>query len=179
MRALPAAELERELIALQEMKTSALQQKWREVFKTDPPRKMRAAFLQRAIAYRLQEITFGGLKPQTKRELGRLAQELRQSRQVGRPEGAGAASIPRRILSPGTRMLREWNGVTELVEVTEDGFVWKAQTYRTLSAVAVAITGTKWSGPKFFGLDNKPGRTVTLRQRHAASRTSTLEEVPA
>jgi hypothetical protein len=58
-------------------------------------------------------------------------------------------------------LLREWNGRAESVEVTEDGFVWKAETYKTLSAVAVAITGTKWSGPKFFGLDAKAKRPVS------------------
>jgi hypothetical protein len=56
------------------------------------------------------------------------------------------------MLSPGTRLLREWNGSTEMVDVLADGFGWRGKTYRTLSAVAVAITGTKWSGPKFFGL---------------------------
>ena len=61
--------------------------------------------------------------------------------------------MPRRkLLTPGTRLLREWNGSTEMVDVLPNGFGWRGKTFGTLSAVAVAITGTKWSGPKFFGL---------------------------
>lgn len=180
MKTLSTTELERELIALQSMKTPELQMKWRDVFKSDPPRKMRAGFLQRAIAYRLQELTFGGLKPKTKRELQRLALALKKRGPDAEPISArnGTASL-RRTLSPGTQLLREWNGRTELVDVTQDGFVWRAQTYRTLSAVAVAITGTKWSGPKFFGLSTNPtGKSASNRQRSTShSETSELEEM--
>ena len=156
MKALPVYELERDLIALQEMKTPALQQKWRLVFKSEPPAKMRAGFLQRAIAYRLQEATFGGLKSSTRKELQCVAHAMRTG---SVPALAGNSSVrtPARALSPGTQLMREWNGAIQRVDVVDEGFVWNGQSFRTLSAVAVAITGTKWSGPKFFGLDKKRG----------------------
>ncbi|MHA6729706.1 DUF2924 domain-containing protein [Devosia sp. A369] len=153
MRALSPSELARELVALEALKTPTLQAKWRQVFSTEPPRKMRAGFLQRAIAYRLQEQVFGGLKSDTQRELKRQAMVLRKQQNGRASIGVQRLPSPHRQLSPGTRLMREWNGTTELVDVVDSGFVWRSRSYRTLSAVAVAITGTKWSGPKFFGLD--------------------------
>ena len=153
-------EVEREILALDTLATKALQLRWASLYKRDPPMRVRAGFLRRGIAYRLRELAYGGLKPETVRLLRKLAAELREQR-VGRSFiGDGGdeehaqlrtASI-RPILSPGTQLMREWNGSTEIVEVTADGFMWRSNSYRTLSAVAVAITGTKWSGPKFFGL---------------------------
>lgn len=160
MNLVPPPELEREMVALQELKTPALQAKWRQVFGIDPPRNMRAGFLRRAIAYRLQEQTFGGLKSEARRELQRSALALRNDQTCTR------LVSPTRKLSPGARLMREWNGATELVDVVDDGFIWRDRRYRTLSAVAVAITGTKWSGPKFFGLGRHKPNLVK-----AASRT--------
>jgi hypothetical protein len=73
------------------------------------------------------------------------------------------------VLSTGTRLMREWNGVTQVVEVTSDGFVWRQTSYKTLSAVAVAITGTKWSGPKFFGLSGPPKAATRISERPVVS----------
>ena len=138
-----------------------MQKRWQELYKLPPPFKIRSGFLRRAIAYRLQELLLGGLTLQTKRELRRIAERARlnRSHSGGKPLAADVAIPPfesmlprRRILSVGTRLLREWNGTTEVVDVLAEGFGWRGKTYRTLSAVAVAITGTKWSGPKFFGL---------------------------
>jgi hypothetical protein len=138
-----------------------LQQRWRDLFKLEPPYKIRSGFLRRAIAYRLQEIVYGGLKPRTRRELTRIAGELRANWTNASNAAAAAGAPPRTtsrapVLSPGTRLLREWNGTMQAVDVVDEGFVWRDRTYRTLSAVAVAITGTKWSGPKFFGLSGGP-----------------------
>lgn len=149
-------EVEREIVALDDLKTPALQQRWRELFRIDPPPRIRAGFLRRAIAYRLQELVHGGLRPSTKRQLRMIAEEARL-RRMGSGTAAGRQErfpMPRQrvTLSVGTRLMREWNGVMQVVEVGVDGFVWRSTTYRTLSAVACAITGTKWSGPKFFGL---------------------------
>lgn len=151
--------VEREIAALDDLDITALQNRWRDLYKVPPPFKVRSGFLRRAIAYRLQELLYGGLKPSTKRELRRIAEQSRINRSHSggkRPKSgsaSGAALLPRRrILAPGTRLLREWNGSTEMVDVLADGFGWRGKTFRTLSAVAVAITGTKWSGPKFFGL---------------------------
>jgi hypothetical protein len=153
--------VDREIAGLEGLDIAALQKRWRELYKLPPPFKIRSGFLRRAIAYRLQELLLGGLKLQTKRELRRIAERARLNRahSGGKPlagdgNSIASASIPprRRILSAGTRLLREWNGTTEVVDVLAEGFGWRGKTYRTLSAVAVAITGTKWSGPKFFGL---------------------------
>jgi len=151
-------EVEREIAALDGVEAPALRLRWRELYRRDPPPRIRAGLLRRGIAYQLQVLAFGGLKPQTIRLLRKLAAEFRASRQVIADGNVEPATVParaasvRRTLSPGTQLYREWNGTTEIVEVSADGFVWRGKRYRTLSAVAVAITGTKWSGPKFFGL---------------------------
>jgi hypothetical protein len=160
VKRLTADDVEREIAALDGLDRMALQQRWRELHKVDLPTKLRSGFLRRAIAYRLQEIVYGGLKPETVRALRRIANELRTKRSSAAVGSSASSQSPRAAsapptLSPGTRLLREWNGRMEAVEVTRDGFVWRDKSYRTLSAVAVAITGTKWSGPKFFGLTRK------------------------
>ena len=159
MRRPTAQEVEQEIAVLDTLDIGILQKRWRELYGVPHPFKVRAGFLRRAIAYRLQELAFGGLKPQIKRELRKIAERARLNRshsggKLSR-QGTNAPEpmLPRRkTLSPGTRLLREWNGTTEVVDVLANGFGWHGKTYRTLSAVAVAITGTKWSGPKFFGL---------------------------
>jgi hypothetical protein len=168
MKRLTKEDVEREIAALDSLDITTLQNRWRDLYKVPPPFKVRSGFLRRAIAYRLQELLYGGLRPSTKRELRRIAEASRLNRSHSggrRPRDgsvAAAALLPRRrILSPGTRLLREWNGSTEMVDVMEDGFGWRGKTYRTLSAVAVAITGTKWSGPKFFGLVDTKKSKVT------------------
>ena len=97
-----------------------------------------------AIAYRVQEIAFGGLRPQPQRQLRHFAQQLKIGGQIrihARPD-----------LAPGTRLVREWQGRSYQVMVLEDGFSWQGTHYRSLSAIAREITGTPWSGPLFFGL---------------------------
>lgn len=166
-------EVEREIAALDSLDTKALQARWLALYQREPPPRIRAGLLRLGIAYRLQEKAFGGLKPQTVRLLRKLAAELRADRAAKRsaPEAPDAA-VPQwfatqsPLLSPGTQLMREWNGSTEIVDVTTEGFTWRGTTYRTLSAVAVAITGTKWSGPKFFGLTPPaPGQRSAARQR--------------
>ena len=159
MKRLTKEQVEREILALDTLETKALRLRWASLYKRDPPAKIRSGLLKLGIAYRLQELAFGGLKPKTVRLLRKLAAELREDR-ASRRNAAEAADmgIPARrvahtpLLSPGTQLMREWNGSTEIVDVTREGLIWRGETYRTLSAVAVAITGTKWSGPKFFGL---------------------------
>jgi hypothetical protein len=167
--------LQQELAELEGLKTTELQVRWPEVFDTEPPRKMRAGFLQRAIAYRLQEQVYGGLKPETKRHMDRLALSLRKAKAGEQPAAPPRANVAQR-LSPGTRLMREWNGGLETVDVVDGGFAWRGQNYRTLSAVAVAITGTKWSGPKFFGLTDQPSQRKKGMPAPTAAR---LESVSA
>jgi hypothetical protein len=185
MKRLTPDEVEREIAALDSLDIAALQNRWRELYKVPPPFKVRSGFLRRAIAYRLQELVYGGLKPATRRELRRIAEEARINRarshgeKRGDTDGLDLSEVPhlrpqRKILSPGTRLLREWNGRMESVEVTDDGFLWREKTYRTLSAVAVAITGTKWSGPKFFGLlGRRSSASVSAKVAHVASLQTT------
>lgn len=169
-------EVEREITALDALDTKALRERWASLYRRDPPPRIRAGLLRLGIAYRLQELAFGGLKPQTVRLLRKLAAELRAERAA---KLAGTEpkplSSPGRTLTPGTRLMREWNGEMESVDVVDDGFVWRGTSYRTLSAVAVAITGTKWSGPKFFGL--VPAATSSTRPavtRPVADRSEVL-----
>src|SRR3569833_506847 len=144
-------ELERQILELEQLDTKALQQRWREVYRREPPPRIRAVLLRRFIAYQLQVLAFGGLKPKTVRLLRKLATELREKRArylAGQAEGGDTRlSMPRAlVLSPGTQLMREWNGSTEIVDVTDEGLVWRGKQFSTLSAVATAITGTKWSG---------------------------------
>ena len=172
MKRLSTEQVEREIAALDTLDTKALQVKWLELYQREPPLRIRAGLLRLGIAYRLQEKAHGGLKPQAVRLLRKLAAELRAERVLKRSGSDASDAAPPhwaavgRLLSPGTQLMREWNGVTEVVDVVADGFTWRDTTYRTLSAVAVAITGTKWSGPKFFGLvPPEPGRRSAVRQR--------------
>ena len=121
---------------------------WRRLYRTEPAARLGRELLIAAIAYRLQEQALGGLKPGSQRRLRGIAE------QVSRGEEPALGAVPR--LKPGTRLLREWQGRTHEVLVGEDGFEWRQQHYRSLSQIARAITGTRWSGPVFFGLKPRP-----------------------
>jgi hypothetical protein len=99
------------------------------------------------LAYKLQERAYGGLKPEIRRHLEKLAASYKRD-----PDKKAASfAIPRRI-KPGTRLLRQWNGKTHQVTVVEDGFEYEGARYKSLSVIARLITETRWSGPLFFGL---------------------------
>jgi hypothetical protein len=130
-----------------------LRQQWRGLYKTQAPPNFSRELLVRAVAYRMQELARGGLRPEPRRQLLRIAQQFKQT---------GEATIRARPnLRPGTRLMREWQGRTYDVLVLDDGFSWQGTGYRSLSAIARKITGTAWSGPLFFGL--KPNRRGTRR----------------
>ncbi|RJF88875.1 DUF2924 domain-containing protein [Oleomonas cavernae] len=141
-----AIDVEAAIAALDTLDAEALKQRWRELYGRDAPYKARADFLRRGLAYRLQENAFGGLKPALARRLARIAEE------AARGNDHAAVLTVAAGPAPGTRLLREWNGQTQLVEVLADGFLWSGQHFTSLTAVAQAITGTRWSGPRFFGL---------------------------
>jgi hypothetical protein len=103
--------------------------------------------LTRALAYRLQERTFGGLKPSTRRLLERIG-EGRSSSQLMRVAA-------HRKTAPGTVLIREWKGASHRVTVLDDGVIYRGRRHQSLSEVARAITGTRWSGPLFFGLKGR------------------------
>jgi hypothetical protein len=130
-----------------------LRRQWRGLYKTQAPPNLSRELLVRAVAHRLQELALGGLRPEPRRQLLRIAQQFKQT-------GEGAIRT-RPELKPGTRLIREWQGRTYDVLVLDDGFCWQNTRYRSLSAIARRITGTAWSGPLFFGL--KPNRPATRR----------------
>lgn len=139
--------LEARLEALERLQAPELRQEWARVYGTPAPRRIGRDLLLRAVAYRIQEQALGGLKPATKRCLLQIAADLK----AGKP--VQVTTTPR--LQPGSQLLREWKGKTERVEVLAKGFAWRGQVYRSLTTVARAITGTNWSGPRFFGLEDK------------------------
>ncbi len=128
-----------------------LRKQWRDLFQTDPPPYNRR-HLENRIAYRLQELHFGGLRPETRRRLEILGEQYDSKNVATRRIRHDATLIA------GTRLLREWQGVEQIVTVTADGFEWQGWPYKSLSAIARAITGTRWNGWGFFGLKNHRGR---------------------
>jgi len=136
------------LAALKAMKTPELKAQWRELFDSEPP-PFNRRYLESRLAYRIQELAYGGLKPETIRRLERLGEEL--------DGGDRSKSRIRADLKPiaGTRLIREWQGVEHVVTVTADGYEWQGRPYKSLSSVARAITGTRWNGWVFFGLKNR------------------------
>ena len=136
-----------------------LREEWRFLYKADASPHLSRELLIRAVAYRMQEVALGGLRPEPQRQLRQIAQELKQT---------GAAAIRLRPqLKPGTRLMREWQGRTYEVMVLDDSFSWQGTHYRSLSAIARKITGTPWSGPLFFGL--RQNRSARLMEgSHAA-----------
>jgi len=140
------------LARLPELDLGELRQQWRALYKSEASPHLSRELLVRAVAYRMQEIAVGGLRPGQQRQLRQFARQLKENREEpirARPE-----------LKPGTRLVREWQGRTYEVLVLDGGFSWQGTSYRSLSAVARKITGTPWSGPLFFGL--KPNRAVAL-----------------
>ena len=129
-----------------------LKERWRALYGAEPSAYNRT-YLVKRLAYRIQELAYGGLKPETIRRLERLGEEL--------DGGDRKKSRVRADTMPiaGTRLIREWQGVEHVVTVTSDGFEWQGRPYRSLSAIARAITGTRWNGWVFFGLKNRRGRT--------------------
>jgi Protein of unknown function (DUF2924) len=137
-----------QLSALKTAPIGALKQKWRDLFEKEPP-PFNRKYLESRLAYRIQELAYGGLKPETIRRLERLGEEL-----DGGDRAKRSIRADRDRPITGTRLLREWQGVEQIVTVTADGFEWQGRPYKSLSAIARAITGTRWNGWVFFGLKN-------------------------
>jgi hypothetical protein len=137
------SEVAREIAGLADLDRASLVARWRSLYGKPAPRILSRAMLEKAIAYEIQCRAFGGLSAATKRALRTAA------------SGSGKASSVRRQLSPGVRLVREWNGVVHEVDVSGDGYIWQGRTYKSLTAIACRITGTKWSGPRFFGLEQR------------------------
>ena len=133
------------LAALKAMSVNELKTEWQAMFDAPAPNNSRT-FLEIRLAYRIQELTYGGPDKQTRRLLDLLADEVE-----------GTLTRKAQIADPrnpvvGTKLIREWDGIAHTVTVLKDGFDWGGQRYKSLSAVARAITGTRWNGYRFFGL---------------------------
>ena len=139
------------LAALKTTPTPALRQQWRDLFDSEPPLYNRR-FLESRLAYRIQELAYGGLKPETVERLEALGEQFATGKRISRGDDG------RRPIA-GTRLIREWQGVEHCVTVRDADYEYQGRPYRSLSAVARAITGTRWNGWVFFGLRNQRGRT--------------------
>ena len=145
LSSLSIATLNEELRGLARLGRHSLAERWVALYGAVPPPRTSRSLMIRAVAYKMQEKVLGGLKPQTRRVLVRLTEEASTSRTSVAP------AAPK--LRPGTRLVREWQGVTHQVLVLEDGVLFHRQHFRSLSEVARLITGSRWSGPRFFGLN--------------------------
>ncbi len=138
-----------QLAALRQMTVIELKAKWEAIFGTPAPNNSRS-YLELRLGYRIQELTRGGLSRETRRTLDLLADEVEGT--VGRKAIIADSRNP--VI--GTRLVREWGGVEHTVTVMKDGFDWQGRKFKSLSAVARAITGTQWNGYRFFGLREAP-----------------------
>src|SRR5829696_1104305 len=134
--------VEDEIARLRGLDLSGLQAHWRTMVGRRAPPHLPRHLLLRIIAYRLQADLHGDLDPATIRSLDRLA----------KAGSTGSAPLPDAPIRPGALLVREWNGVLHRVEALDQGFAWNGTSYSSLSQVARAITGTRWNGPRFFGL---------------------------
>jgi hypothetical protein len=132
-----------DITSLSDLDTPSLRQWWADLFDIEATSRISRDLLIRAIAWRLQEEVCGGLSNSARRQLARHAEEFRSSGSISVSSSAD--------LKPGTKLIREWQGRVHEVVIVEDGYVWSGKRYRSLSQIARIITGTRWSGPRFFG----------------------------
>jgi hypothetical protein len=139
------------LTALAAMDAGQLRAEWRRLYRALPPSRMSRDLLERGVAWKLQEQAQGGLGAGAARRLADLSKTMSQGDDLARSRAVR--------LRQGAKLVREWHGQTLTVLVLEGGFEWQGQRWRSLSQIAREITGTRWSGPRFFGL-GKGGRAA-------------------
>jgi hypothetical protein len=142
------------------LSTGDLRSEWQRLYGRAAPARISRELLMRAIAYRLQERAFGGLGPQLLRQLHQIAASIGEKRELM------IGPMPR--LKPGTRLLRDWHGRSHEVLVLIEGFSWQGTRYRSLSQIARAITGTRWSGPAFFGVKARMSDAYRRKRKREA-----------
>lgn len=144
--------IEDEIAHLRGLNLKGLRSRWQGIFQRPAPAHLTQHLLFAFIAYRIQVDRFGDLDHATKQMLNRLGEK-----EVGKTLSAHLASFDQKRLklTPGTVLVRDWNRESQRVMVLAEGFAWNGQTFDSLSKVAFAITGTKWNGPRFFGLRDK------------------------
>jgi hypothetical protein len=147
----PTNELEDEIAHLRDLDLSGLRARWHSVFRRKAPDHLPRHLLYRIIAYRLQAERLGDLDRDTQRFLDQVAAGTRD----GNERQAGRDDPSRHGLQPGTILVREWGGKPQRVMVLDEGFAWNGATYRSLTEIAFAMTGTRWSGPRFFGVRSR------------------------
>ena len=161
------------LAALKTMPMPDLKAQWRDLFDTEPP-PFNRRHLENRIAYRIQELAYGGLKPETLRRLEALGEQYDSDNVTTRRIRHDARPVA------GTRLVREYRGVEHTVTVLADGYEWQGRPYRSLSAIARAITGTRWNGLVFFGIKSQGTRhdrsRVTRKLRCAVYTRKSSEE---
>jgi hypothetical protein len=148
------ADIPAQIARLPTLSRRQLLEMWQKLYRRPAPPGIRRELMVPFLAYRMQENVYGGLKASTRAELRRIARDL------DKPTGSTEVRTRQR-LKPGTRIVREWRGKTHEVSVTESGFEYGGRNYRSLSQIATQITGTRWSGPAFFGLKStRPKQAV-------------------
>ena len=147
--------VEEEIAHLRGLDLKGLRSRWLSVFQRPPPDHLPRHLLFAIIAYRIQADRLGDLDHETMQVLDRT-----DSKETAAAMSARLVSFDRKRteLTPGTVLVREWDRQSQRVMVMSDGFAWNGQTYDSLSKVAFAITGTKWNGPRFFGLRDREDR---------------------
>jgi Protein of unknown function (DUF2924) len=143
-----SAALEAEIGRLPALSLLELRNRWKMLFGHSAPKSLRRNFLARAVAYQMQVETYGGLSVGTKRRLREIANAVRN--------GDGNSMLGSARIRTGTQMIRQWQNTTHTVTAVAEGFEWNGRTYKSLSAVANAITGTNWNGFAFFGIKRAP-----------------------
>jgi hypothetical protein len=139
-----------QIAALKAKPIQALKQQWRDLFETEPPPYNRR-FLEHRLAYRIQELAYGGLKPETLQRLRAIAEDLDGGDRARRRQSANSRPVA------GTRLIREYQGVEHCITVRDEDYEYQGRPYKSLSAIARTITGTRWNGYRFFGLARRNG----------------------
>ena len=142
-----------ELASLSRAPIAELRSRWRSLLRTEPPSAFGPDLLRRGIAQRLQEQRYGALPAAAQRDLNLILKTMK----AGPP---GRMQLPRRIKA-GAILVRQWKGKPHRITVLNDGFEFEGQRYNSLSEIARKITGTRWNGPRFFGLRAEQSKTTT------------------
>ena len=144
---MPNPSITAQLASLPQLDKKALTRLWRDLFKADPPLQMRKELMVHFLAYRMQEQEFGAVSERSRCRLCQLAKAI---------EDISSPSSPQRFpIKPGTRLVRQWKDQVHTVNVEERGYEYRGTRYDSLSEIARLITGTRWSGPLFFGLKGR------------------------
>ncbi|NDQ55757.1 MAG: DUF2924 domain-containing protein [Acidipila sp.] len=151
------SELDDRLALLPRMNKAQLLDLWKQLFRLAPPHQCRRGLIIKFLAHRIQEQAYGRLSPAARKRLSELARKFETN-----PKAKLSTASP---IKPGTRLIRDWRGRSHRVTVLENGYEYAGKRYSSLSQIARSITGTRWSGPLFFGLRGKEAKETMSAQR--------------